>query len=252
MDDVTLATEQELNNIVIQGAAQEQEIRVPVESTYQTGAGVVDRYQTLSQMQTNVLAWASKRSPDYTKYVENMVDAGFLPESAMDQPTSAANNLQYPVQVFDAYRKDGGEMVFNEWFDWYASTARAQRGAQTQGFGGGGAYTGPVKSITEMAESDIRKSATTIAIELLGRPVEDNEMDRIIKKMRKAEQQQPDITTRSTGKTVTEQGLTAQGRDDILRDLISDNPEYEQFQVDTTVLDSMLDFVNKKKQVSGA
>jgi hypothetical protein len=116
---------------------------------------------------------------------------------------------------------------------------------------GPGGYRGPVAQITEMAESDIRKSANTIALELLGRPVDEKEMDRIVRKMRSAEQKQPTVTTAVPGRTVTQQGLTAQGREDILRDLISDNPEYEQFQVNTTVLDSMLDFVNRKKQVSG-
>jgi len=249
MDDIVLAALEALDGIGVRAEAEE-EISIPVGSTYQTGAGVVPRYQTLSQMQMNVLSWASNRSPEYTTFAQNMVDAGFLPESAMDQPTSAANNLQYPVQVFQAYRAGGGDMDFNEWFDWYSSTARAQRSSSGIG-GGSGAYTGPVRSITEMAESDIRKTANNIAIELLGAPVEEKEMERIIKKMRKAEQEQPTITTRTTGKTVTEEGLTAQGRDDILRDLISQNPEYEQFQVDTTVLDSMLDFVNRKKQVAG-
>lgn len=116
---------------------------------------------------------------------------------------------------------------------------------------GAGGYRGPTQTITEMAESDIRKSANTIAIELLGRPIDEKEMDRIVRKMRSAEQEQPTVTTAVPGRTLTQQGLTAQGREDILRDLISENPEYEQFQVNTTVLDSMLDFVNRKKQVSG-
>lgn len=123
--------------------------------------------------------------------------------------------------------------------------------AEAAGGRGRGGYTGPTQTITEMAESDIRKSANTIAIELLGRPVDQKEMDRIVRKMRRAEQEQPTVTTSVPGRTLTQQGLTAQGREDILRDLISQNPEYEQFQVDTTVMDSMLDFVNKKKQVSG-
>lgn len=117
--------------------------------------------------------------------------------------------------------------------------------------GSGAAYSGPQRTITEMAESDIKKSANTIALELLGRPVEQKEMDRIVRKMRRAERDQPTVTTSTPGQTISQQGLTAQGRDDILRDLISDNPEYEQFQVNTTVLDSMLGFVNRKKQVSG-
>lgn len=116
--------------------------------------------------------------------------------------------------------------------------------------GGGGGYTGPVSQYTEMAESDIRATANDVALELLGRPLDDKEFNRVLRKTRRAEQAEPTVTTRSTGKTVTRQGLTAQGRDDILRDVISKNPEYEQFQVETTVLDAMLKFVNQKRQVS--
>lgn len=116
---------------------------------------------------------------------------------------------------------------------------------------GSGRYKGPQRTITEMAESDIQKLANTIALDLIGRPVDQKEMDRIVRRMRRAEQDQPTVTTSVPGRTVTQQGLTAQGREDILREVISQNPEYERFQVDTTVLDSMLDFVNKKKQVSG-
>src|SRR6056300_781443 len=112
MDDIVLAALEALDGIGVRAEAEE-EISIPVGSTYQTGAGVVPRFQTLSQMQMNVLSWASNRSPEYTTFAQNMVDAGFLPESAMDQPTSAANNLQYPVQVFQAYRAGGGDMDFN-------------------------------------------------------------------------------------------------------------------------------------------
>ena len=117
--------------------------------------------------------------------------------------------------------------------------------------GRGGAYKGPVSSYTEMAESDVRATANDVAIELLGRPLDQDEFNRVLRKTRKAEQAQPNVTTKSTGQTMTQQGLTAQGREDILREVISKNPGYEQFQVETTVLDAMLNFVNKKKQVSG-
>lgn len=117
--------------------------------------------------------------------------------------------------------------------------------------GGSGRYTGPTESRTIMAESDIRATANALAIELIGRPVSDKELNRLTERMRKAEQQQPTVTTSTTGSSTTKQGLTAQGREDILREVIAENPEYEQFQVDTTVLDAMTDFINKKKQVSG-
>jgi hypothetical protein len=70
--------------------------------------------------------------------------------------------------------------------------------------------------------------------------------------MRKAETQQPQVTTQQgPGRSTTEQGLTAQGRDDILRDVLSKNPDFEQYQLDTTVMDAMTRFINKKKAVAG-
>lgn len=124
-------------------------------------------------------------------------------------------------------------------------------GGTTNGGGGSGAYTGPKESRTVMAESDIRATANALAIELIGRPVSDKELNKLTERMRKAEQQQPTVTTSSVGATTTQQGLTTRGREDILREVIAENPEYEQFQVDTTVLDAMTNFIEKKKQVSG-
>jgi len=116
---------------------------------------------------------------------------------------------------------------------------------------GSGKYTGPTESRTIQAESDIKATANALAIELIGRPVSDKELNKLVERMRSAEMQQPNITTSATGSTTTTQGLTAQGREDILREVIAKNPEYEKFQVDTTVLDAMTNFIDKKKQVSG-
>jgi hypothetical protein len=132
----------------------------------------------------------------------------------------------------------------------YINKMAEATGGGTSG-GGSGRYTGPTESRTIMAESDIRATANALAIELIGRPVSDKELNRLTEQMRKAEQQQPTVTTSTTGATTTTHGLTAQGREDILREVIAENPEYEKFQVDTTVLDAMTEFINKKKQVSG-
>jgi hypothetical protein len=120
------------------------------------------------------------------------------------------------------------------------------------GFGSGGsAYSGPREAVVVQAESDIRSLADDIAIEILGRGATDAELQKITNRIRKAEMAQPQVTTTQPGRTVTEQGLTATGREDILRDVLSQNPEFEQYQLDTTVMDAMTRFVNKKKAVAG-
>lgn len=127
-------------------------------------------------------------------------------------------------------------------------------GTGTGGRSGGrtAAYTGPVESIAVQAESDINATADTIAIELLGRGATKEEKDRIVKRIRKAEMAQPQVTRRKgPGRQITQEGLTSQGREDILREVLSKRPEFEQFQLDTTVMDAMNRFVNQKKAVAG-
>lgn len=123
--------------------------------------------------------------------------------------------------------------------------------ADTSGGTRSGSYAGPTSYRTMQAESDIKATANALAIELIGRPVTDQELNKLVQRMRSAEMQQPEIRTSTTGSATTMQGLTAQGREDILREVISQNPEYEKFQIDTTVLDAMTNFIDKKKQVSG-
>jgi len=213
-----------------------------VGTTYQTGAGVVERYQTLSQLQTNILSWAGQRSPQYQAYVKNMVDAGFLPESAVDQPTTAADNLRFPVRVFQAYRASGGQMAFNEWFDWYASTARAQR---TQSGGAGGGYSGPTMAITRQNEADIRTSADNISRDVIGRGLRKKESEEAIAAIREAESQNPTVSRVSGQTRITEEGLTAEERRQILQDVVKDNPEFMSYQFDTTVLDAINKVIEK-------
>lgn len=121
----------------------------------------------------------------------------------------------------------------------------------TDPFGEGrkGPYTGPRESITVMAESDINATANALALEMIGRPLNEKELTRVTKRIRGAEMAQPQVTTGDVKRTVTEQGLTAQGREDILREVIASRPEYEQYQVDTTVLDTMLSEFKKREQM---
>jgi len=119
----------------------------------------------------------------------------------------------------------------------------------TGGSRGAAAYTGPRASITVQAESDIRATANALALEMIGRPLNDRELARVTKRMRTAEQEQPQVTTGNVARTVTTQGLTAQGREDVLRDVIAKRPEFEQYQLDTTVMDAMNAYVQEKRQV---
>jgi len=146
-----------------------------------------------------------------------------------------------PMSPWDFLQPGGGD----------AQPTGSRTGGRTRG-GRTAAYTGPVESITKLAESDIRALADNVAIEILGRGATAEEIEKITRRMRKAEMQQPDVRTQQgPGRTITEQGLSSQGREDILRDVLSKNPDFQQYQLDTTVMDAMVNFVNKKKAVAG-
>lgn len=99
------------------------------------------------------------------------------------------------------------------------------------------AYRGPVTAVTKSSERDLRMTADAVASEILGRGVSEDEFAKVLAKVRSAEQQEPTVTTRGTGSTVTESGLSAEGRKDIIRDALSKGPEAQEFTQATTMMD---------------
>jgi hypothetical protein len=104
------------------------------------------------------------------------------------------------------------------------------------GGGGVGAYTGPRATVTMQAESDIKELADAVAVEMIGRAVSEDEMAKILKRVRKAEVEQPTVTTSRVASTTTQQGLTAEGRRDIIENIVAKKPEYAEFQKATTLM----------------
>jgi len=90
-------------------------------------------------------------------------------------------------------------------------------------------YTGPTSSVTLANESDLRETANAVASAVLGRGIEDDEFQEVLKKIRKQEVAQPSISTPSTGYNVTQTGLSADGRKNIIRDSLMKGPEAEDY-----------------------
>ena len=147
----------------------------------------------------------------------------FLEAVETSKYTSASQNPRTPFDILGQIAQDYSAGL-------YGDTAGAG------GSGRGGAYTGPVKSVTVQAESDIRATADAIGMEMLGRGVSDEEFQRILKRTRKAEQAQPDVTTSGVSSRETQQGLSAEGRQDIVQNILAKKPEYEEFQKATTLM----------------
>lgn len=210
-----------------------------------------NRYLTLEQMQQNLLAAGAVRSPEYNKIVQNLYGANFISKTQVNQPTTVANALSYPVQMYQAYATRAGDQAvsFNKWFDWYASTS-----ARPEGSGGssGGGYSGPVttKSVSITDEDTAEALLDKYARDLVGRGLTAKERDKYIKQFNKAEMESPQVTVSSgSGAVRTSTTTSAPSKEEMLRDIVSKNPDYAKFQIDTTVMDMLMDDIRKGQEV---
>jgi len=150
--------------------------------------------------------------------------------------------------------KQGNELV-NPWQSIQQDVSGDVSGTGTGGTGGRGgraaAYAGPVESVTVQAETDIIATAQATAQALLGRTATEEELQKILRQTRKAEQAQPTVQTRQgPGRTTTEEGLTKEGRDAILNRVLMSSPDYASYQFDSTVMDMMLKNLRQGQEVA--
>ena len=172
------------------------------------------------------------------QFAEDMFKVGALsdPRGASDISYFAGAGDR-AIKLFQA---SGSKDSFT---DWLADTAAKSKrtgwfgadGAPTGG-GGSGAYTGPVASVSKMADSDIRNLANTVSMEMVGRGVSDEEFQKIVKRTQRAEVNNPTISSGGAASNITDQGLTTVGRADIVKNIIAKQPEYEEFQKSTTLM----------------
>jgi len=100
-----------------------------------------------------------------------------------------------------------------------------------------GAYTGPRATVTMASERDLRAAVDAMASQVLGRAATDDEFQDALNQVREAERTEPTITTTGVGRTVTQSGLTAEGRSSIIQEALMQGPEAEDFGKATKMMD---------------
>lgn len=106
-----------------------------------------------------------------------------------------------------------------------------------EGSGKRGRYTGPVATTTLANERDLRSTADAVASTVIGRGITDEEFQKVLKQVRVAERAEPTVTTPGVGSSVTQSGLSAQGRQDIIRDALMKGPEAKDYSKATKMMD---------------
>ena len=88
-----------------------------------------------------------------------------------------------------------------------------------------------------------------LPIYLLGRGLTKKETEKYLREFRQAEMGAPQVTTTARGAGATTQLTeTAASKDEMLRQIISQNPDYQKFQVDTTIMDMLMEDIEKGKK----
>lgn len=122
-----------------------------------------------------------------------------------------------------------------DYLESWAQEPAAGRSGRGGGFGGGG---GPTARVTMMNERDLRMTADSIASEVIGRGVTDQEFQKILRRVRSAEMAEPGMTRVQGNAVVTEPGLSSEGRQDIITQMLMQGPEAEDFTKATTMMDA--------------
>ena len=181
---------------------------------------------------------ADPNSAESSNLVSSLVSGRFLdPEKSTDAGSVEAA-LSDAVRVRSAQvaglSVETGSVIGDFW-----STTSAYRGNAEDRFGGGGGggYSGPVSTVTEMNVEDLKNIANQTAGMLVGRAVSDEEFDKMLKKVRKAEKKDPRITDSSIdGKVSVQEGISAAGRQSIIREALVNTDEADGVIKATTMM----------------
>ena len=116
---------------------------------------------------------------------------------------------------------------------------------------GSGSRYGTSASVTHANEVDVRVLANTLSENMIGRNLSDKEFSKIYGRFRQGEANSPQVTTTSPGGSVTQQGVTAAERQDILEEILMENPEFSTYQGGEGMLDKMTE-INKQARAKSA
>lgn len=202
---------------------------------------------TLEQLQTEVKAGAATRNPAYNSLAEALYQGNFISKSQKDQADSVATAIARPFGLYSAYALRAGTdaVPYEDWFDWYTKSAKPRTDD-------GSGYTGPVTT-TSTTITDANTAEALLdkyARDLLGRGLTKKETQKYIKDFNKAEAGAPQVTTSAgSGAVRTSTTETAASKEELLREVVSKNPDFAKFQVDTTVMDMLMDDIRKGQEV---
>lgn len=107
------------------------------------------------------------------------------------------------------------------------------------GDGPGGGVSSPTQFETRRNEDDVRVLANALAQEMIGRNIDDKEFSKMMRRVRKAEADSPRTISVQGSRQITEEGVSDAERQDVLREVLMENPEFATFQGGEGLIDNL-------------
>lgn len=101
---------------------------------------------------------------------------------------------------------------------------------------GSGGYTGPVSTVTQLAEPDVRLVADQIASTVLGRAVTEQEFKTVLQKVRGLEQANPSVSGAGVASQTNVSGLSQAAREDVITRALLKQDGAEEFTLATKMM----------------
>lgn len=232
---------------------KDPQILVGLKTSYQTGTGMTQSQDSrpLSKMKEDILASATLNPTGYMTFAKFMYDKGFLGKSAkaIYNPTKVAGSLDYVSDLYLAYQKNAGAnpKPFFSWLETYAPP-----GGGVNALGGPGAYRGPVTSSNiSLTDPETAKSVVNdAAVQQLGRNLTAKEQAKYAAEFNQMERKSPTVTTTTpsghNSTSVTRQGMA---KDEMLRQIMAENPDFAKYQIDSGVMDWFVNTIKKGQAI---
>lgn len=203
--------------------------------------------KTVSQIQQEIQAAAARRDPNYNAWVQLLLQGGFTTKSRAKFSKYVASDLTNATDMYRAYSAEGGSGSFQDWIIGYVQSAPPREDDDD-----GRGYSGPVTTTTtNITDEDTAEALLDkYARDLLGRGLTEKERTKYVKEFNIAEKEAPQVTySEGSGATRASTTTTATSKEELLREVVSKNPDYAKFQVDTTIMDMLMDDIRKGQEV---
>ena len=116
--------------------------------------------------------------------------------------------------------------------------------------GSGSGYTGPVSTVTNLNDTDLRLMADTVSSTVLGRGVTDDEYKMIRSQVRSAESANPSVSGGVRSPSMTSvSGLSSEGRQDVITRALLQQDGAKEFTMATKMMGALDDFLRERPDV---